>query len=166
MSFRGCRCSYHSPTFTLLKHDFLAFPVSSKFRCHEQSVTDHCRTTLLSSLLALQTLEMADPLSITASIIAVIGAAEGLSKTIAKIRNIQNAPSELLALTNEISDLRLVLGEVESYITQTQLQMPSEPLQTMSGLLERGKAYLSELEQIFQRRIVRSDSADQRSKMS
>ena len=55
---------------------------------------------------------MADPLSITASIIAVIGAAEGVGKTLTKIRNIRNAPTELLALINEVSDLRTILNDI------------------------------------------------------
>ena len=40
---------------------------------------------------------MADPLSIAASIIAVVGAAEGVAKKLVKIKNIRNAPEELSA---------------------------------------------------------------------
>ena len=61
---------------------------------------------------------MADPLSIAASIIAVVGAAEGVGKTLTKIRNIRNAPNEILALINEVSDLRVILNDLEGFITQ------------------------------------------------
>ena len=61
---------------------------------------------------------MADLLSLTASIIAVIGAAEGVSKTLAKIKSLLNAPDELLALNNEVSDLKIIFNDVQSYVTK------------------------------------------------
>ncbi len=60
---------------------------------------------------------MADLLSVVASIIAVIVAAEIVGKTLCQIRDVTNAPDELLALSNEISDLTVVLKKVESYAT-------------------------------------------------
>ena len=55
---------------------------------------------------------MADSLSITASIIAVVGAAEGVTKTLDKIKNIRNVSDELLALINEVSDLKAILSDI------------------------------------------------------
>ena len=57
---------------------------------------------------------MADPLSVTASVIAVVTAAEDFSETLVKIKNARNAPCEFLALVNEVSDLRIALNDVES----------------------------------------------------
>ena len=81
-----------------------------------------CYTALESLLHAISSVNpsslpiMADPLSITASIIAVVGAAECVTKTLAKIRSIRNAPDELLALINEVSDLKIILSDIQNYI--------------------------------------------------
>ena len=61
-------------------------------------------------------LEMADPLSITASVIAVMGAADGVNTIFAKIKNFVDASKKLLALINEVSDLTLVLGDVKKLV--------------------------------------------------
>lgn len=52
---------------------------------------------------------MADPLSITASILAVNGA---LGQTAKLIRKIVNAPRELMQLANEVSLIHSVLQEL------------------------------------------------------
>ena len=56
---------------------------------------------------------MADPLSITASIIAVVGAAEGIGTIINRIKTFREEPDELFSLINEISDLRIVPSDIE-----------------------------------------------------
>lgn len=53
---------------------------------------------------------MADPLSIASSILSLTDAAIIIGKFIHRIRN---CPAELLAVNNELSDLRYVLTEVE-----------------------------------------------------
>lgn len=57
---------------------------------------------------------MADPLSIAASAIAVIGAAQQVCKGVSKLRALQKAPEEFSALMNEVSDLQVVLQQVVS----------------------------------------------------
>ena len=103
---------------------------------------------------------MADPLSIIASIIAVIGAAEGMSKTLTKIRNICNAPVEVLALTNEVCDLRVILNDLEGYITQNTLrpQLPQEQLHHISVLLQRARNCLLELDKLIEYRLLKPES--------
>ena len=104
--------------------------------------------------------KMADPLSITASIIAVLGAAEGVSKTLAKIKSLRHAPNEILALINEVSDLRIILGEVERYIIRdaSRPSPSNEQLQTMSTLVEKAKQSLLELDQLVQYRLLKANS--------
>ena len=116
---------------------------------------------------------MADPLSITASIIAVVGAAEGVTKTLAKIRNIRNAPEELLALINEVSDLRIVFGDVQNYIQSTErsqttsrLATTNEVLQHMAILINRAKYKLLELDQLIQYRLMKPESISNHIKVS
>ena len=70
---------------------------------------------------------MADPLSITASVIAVLGAAEGVNKTLARIKNLIDAPRKLLTLINEVSDLTLVLGDLERFVKEITERKQSHP---------------------------------------
>ena len=111
---------------------------------------------------------MADPLSLIASIIAVVGAAEGVSKTLAKMKSIRDAPDELLALINEVSDLRIILMDVQSYIAQN-LRRPriaQDELQHMSTLIDRAKEKLLKLDELIQYRLVKPDSIANHIKVS
>ena len=110
---------------------------------------------------------MADPLSITASIIAVVGAAEGVTKTLTKIKNIRNAPEELLALINEVSDLQIVLGDIQSY-TQTMTISPpiQDAFQHLSVLIDRARNKLLQLDELIQYRLTKPESAVGRIKVS
>ena len=111
---------------------------------------------------------MADPLSITASIIAVVGAAEGITKTLAKFKSIRNAPDELLALINEVSDLNIILSNVQSYIIHNtqKPQISQEELQNISTLINRAKEKLLELDQLIQYQLVKPESIPDRLKVS
>ena len=109
---------------------------------------------------------MADPLSITASVIAVVGAAEGVGKTLNKIRNFRDAPKELLALINDISDLRIVLGDLESHLTQNAPSIQEEQSEHISTLLNRAKEQLLQLDELVHYRLTRSDSTPQQVKIS
>ena len=103
---------------------------------------------------------MADPLSITASVIAVIGAADGVKKTLAKIQNLVNAPKKLLALINEVSDLTLVLGNIESLVGMIteRKQSNEKALQHMETLVKRAKDRLLELDQLIHYHLLKPDS--------
>ena len=110
---------------------------------------------------------MADPLSITASIIAVIGTAEGIGKTFAKIRNIRYAPSEVLALMNEVSDLTVILGDVERYfVRDTSRTLNPELLRTLSTLVNRAKEHILELDQLIHYRLLKAHSTKTEFKVS
>ena len=61
---------------------------------------------------------MAEALSLAASIIAVLGAAEGVTKTVARIKNLNDAPETVLALVNKVSDLQIISSDVKSYVVQ------------------------------------------------
>jgi hypothetical protein len=55
-----------------------------------------------------------DPLSVAASVIAVIGAANTAVKSIEKAISLRHAPSEIHALVNEVEDLRALLEDIDS----------------------------------------------------
>ena len=55
-----------------------------------------------------------DPLSVTASVIALAGTFGRISMTLREIMSAtKNAPSDVLVLSNEISDLTLLLSQIE-----------------------------------------------------
>ena len=110
---------------------------------------------------------MADPLSVTASIIAVVGAAEGVTKTLARIRDIRNAPEELLALINEVSDLRIILGDIQSYVqNDTRPLTLQDALQHLSILINRAKDKLLQLDELIQYRLTKPESVLDQIKIS
>ena len=49
---------------------------------------------------------MADPLSIIASVTAILGAADSVSKDLFNIKVFIDSPDELLTLINEVSDFQ------------------------------------------------------------
>ena len=58
---------------------------------------------------------MTDPLSVTAGAIAVIGVCTTCAKQLDSLRRgFRDAPEEILALSNEISDMTVVLTEVKA----------------------------------------------------
>ncbi|KAK6500916.1 hypothetical protein TWF506_003675 [Arthrobotrys conoides] len=57
-----------------------------------------------------------DPLSVTASIIAIVTAAVQVSNGLAKLVALKGAPEIVMALQNEVSDLRLVVHSCESIL--------------------------------------------------
>lgn len=57
-----------------------------------------------------------DPLSVTAGIIAILGAGGVVGKRIKILTALKSAPDELLILNNEISDLQYVLNDVQDLL--------------------------------------------------
>ncbi|KAH6722050.1 hypothetical protein BKA61DRAFT_166849 [Leptodontidium sp. MPI-SDFR-AT-0119] len=54
-----------------------------------------------------------DPLSLTASLIAVVGLASQTSKALRSLYNLRHAPREILELANEVSELQALLSLVQ-----------------------------------------------------
>ena len=91
-----------------------------------------------------------DPLSIVASAITVAAA---LSTTLETIRNVSQANNELLALTNEVSDMSIVLSEVDYVCLEHQAQGDSSPrsVSSLSNLVEAAEFKMSELNRLIRR---------------
>jgi Fungal N-terminal domain of STAND proteins len=88
---------------------------------------------------------MADPLSVTASVIAVLGAAVNAAQTIQNlIRTLRQAPDELLALSNEVSDFRLVLHEID--LSAQGQDVAYNSTSAILRILSRAEAKLDELD--------------------
>ena len=59
-----------------------------------------------------------DPISLTASIIAILGAGGTIANGFAKIRKLKNAPNVLMQLNNEVTDIHLVICSVDEIARQ------------------------------------------------
>ena len=109
-----------------------------------------------------------DPLSISVSIVALIGAAQQVAAGLNKLASLRGAPAAVLALNNELSDLRLVLSEAEPLLLKhgraTAGIRASDTTQTATSTvandtrlklsIERAKDKLVELELIIQSRLM------------
>lgn len=103
-----------------------------------------------------------DPLSIAASIVALMGATEGIAVGINKLASLKNAPASVLALNNELSDLRLVLAEIQPLLEKhyTAIAGNGTPGPGFSGdstillSIQRAKIRLVELEVIVRNRLM------------
>ena len=61
-----------------------------------------------------------DPLSLTASIIAIIGVGGQAAKAVRKLASLKGAPDLVLALNNEIADLHLVVAAIQDVFKRQQ----------------------------------------------
>ena len=100
---------------------------------------------------------MADGLSLAASIFAVLGAADGLSRVLSQIRRLRHAPNELLALINEVSDLRIVLGGIQTYAIQNEydLHLSQNHVRDLMVLTDRAKETVLELDKLIHYRLIK-----------
>ena len=107
---------------------------------------------------------MADPLSLTASVIAVVSAAEEITKTVSKqIKLLRNAPNEVLALNDEISDLIITIRNVGNYISSNSTNgagVPQEVLEQMVSLVDKAKERVLQLEQLVHYQFLKSGLSD------
>ena len=96
-----------------------------------------------------------DPLSLTASIIAVLGASGAITSTLDKTKVIRQAPETIIALNNEISDLRLIVYETQRLLRENLDRDPkgSESIvfaDEVAPVLIRGRDKLLELESLIE----------------
>ena len=92
-----------------------------------------------------------DPLSLTASIIAVFGAGGTIAKGLGKIRHLKKAPIVLLQLHNEVSDLHLLICAVDELYRKPDDATARSALQEQVACrtLERAKRALLDLEELI-----------------
>ena len=108
-----------------------------------------------------------DPLSITASTIAVVGLVTQLAKSLTKVkRTFQNAPAEFDALVNEVSDFQIVLNEFQSVASVQADQVGHPRWNDASQILQNSRDALSKLEKIINLRLVGSHDGNGQIKVS
>ena len=110
---------------------------------------------------------MADALSLAASIIAVLGAAEGVSKALSKVRSIRNAPDEVLALNNEVANLQVILGDVQGYVRNTpEPHISQEHLKHLLTFVDQAKEKLLQLDRLIHYNVLKPQSSPNQIKIS
>jgi hypothetical protein len=91
---------------------------------------------------------MVDPLSPTASALAIASGALSASKKVyALIQSISNAPEELLSLSNEVESLRIMLASIE--LSLGRMGSSIEPTSILPTLLRRTEDKLRELQRFL-----------------
>ena len=112
-----------------------------------------------------------DPLSMTAGILAIIGAGSTVRKGLKKIISARRLPHILLQLNNEVTDLQYVVQDVDDLLRQ-QSQSTEEdrcPLLSQASLtsaLEHARVTLLALESLIVNELTTVNSLDGRTKMN
>lgn len=95
-----------------------------------------------------------DPLSVTASAIAVIGAVGQAAKCVQRLRAIRQAPAELKSLLGEVIDLRALLEQIQTdQQARTPLDDSAATGEAPTGLalhVERTSVKLQELDSLIE----------------
>lgn len=92
-----------------------------------------------------------DPLSIAASAIALLEATRRISKGLQRLIALKRVPELLLALNNEMSDLQVILAQIESFAPSI---ATSETHQSLNRNVALIKEKLKELEIILYGRLM------------
>ena len=98
-----------------------------------------------------------DPLSITVSVLTLLTTANKVAKGLDKLASIKGAPAAVLALNNELSDLRLVLHEAEPLLQKhariTDSLTAGDRVLRLN--IDQAKERLTDLESIIGNRLMR-----------
>ncbi|KAK7419694.1 hypothetical protein QQZ08_010781 [Neonectria magnoliae] len=86
-----------------------------------------------------------DPLSVTASIIALVQATAAIGKGVHFLRSLGHIPDEFCYLTNELSTLQAVLGQVTSALQELQSEKPNALVPNAEMAAIRGWVSIPEL---------------------
>lgn len=106
-----------------------------------------------------------DPISVIASTLAIAGA---LSTSLNQFKTLYDAGHELHSLTNELSEIRIVLSEVEGAIMERQslTQLPQRSLKNICKLVTCAKDKLQLLDTITKDKLIRSYSPSGEAKVA
>ena len=99
---------------------------------------------------------MADPLSITASVLTLLAAANYVATGLDRLASLRGAPSAVQALNNELTDLRLALCEAEPLLQKHGEAKIRSAFQDVSWqpTLDRAKDRLADLDSIVGNRLL------------
>ncbi len=87
-----------------------------------------------------------DPLSISASVVTLLGAGGTLSKLLSKCISLKNAPDVLRALNDEVSQLQSIVNDVNDLLWTAARDTDGHPPKSLISTLSRVKSILLQLE--------------------
>ena len=99
-----------------------------------------------------------DPLSITASCVAVIGAGGAAIKGLKKLRDITKIPDTLLTIINEVADLTLVVQNIRLSFQsrRNSINLSQGSIAVITQILDRAQARLQELDEVINYRLLQT----------
>ena len=105
-----------------------------------------------------------DPFSLTTGVITLIGACTTSAQTLSKIKNLANAPGLIQAVNNEISDLRLILTDINEHIERTRNRRSSirptineAVFRLCTSVIDQTKNEVLEVDSLIQYRLLKPD---------
>ena len=102
-----------------------------------------------------------DPLSLTTSVLALLGACGTASRTFAKIRRLRDAPALIQAINNEVADLHLVITDINEFFEDAQecgrhISSPEgKPLELYSSTLDQTRKKILAVEHVIAYRLLK-----------
>ena len=91
-----------------------------------------------------------DPLSLTASIVAILGVGGTISDGLRKIHQMKRAPDILLQLNNEITDFKVLVLAVDELYQQCSDPVPTAQQEVICKSLQRAKNIVLELQTLVE----------------
>ena len=98
---------------------------------------------------------MADPLSVTASIIAVVGVAHEVTKGLRRLKAAKDAPEDLKDLLEDLVQLEMVLNGIKSGVLS-----PGSPPVELASLIEEAGSKLLELRSLIEYTLTKAGVSD------
>ena len=101
-----------------------------------------------------------DPLSVTASIVAVVGAAGSLTSGLRKIHALKDAPDDLRQLYEELSDIHLLVSTIQASCRQwsNRVLVEDECDKFIAVTLKRSSAELLDVEKLIAYDLTKATS--------
>ena len=106
-----------------------------------------------------------DPLSITASVIAIGTAARGAATCLRKVAKLKGLPAAISALWNEVSDLRVLVEDIKSLLMTDRGRFmcaespPTPGLTSLKTSLDFAKDTLDSLESVINTQLRKKDGS-------
>ncbi|KAL8939547.1 MAG: hypothetical protein Q9216_003307 [Gyalolechia sp. 2 TL-2023] len=95
-----------------------------------------------------------DPVSVAASVLTLLGAAATAGRALDRLSSLKHAPDHLIALVNEVSDLRVVLHNVRDAVQER--AKTSQDCGNLAYIVQRASLKMSELNRLIYGNLVKT----------
>ena len=102
-----------------------------------------------------------DPLSISVSILSILGVGGVIAKSIKKVLSLQHAPNLVASLNNELEEVRLVVTATHNILRDSQAEITpndSTVIESLEKALDTVKTRLLQLQELIEYRLISSIS--------